>query len=103
MGIALGNDDGALDDGQTVDVQRRGKVDSRGHGAVLVDAQEVIGYGDGRGQARVELAGYGRVLGVERLGVFADDDVGLEVVVRRGIGIGRWWGRVRGAELDAVY
>lgn len=103
MRIALGDDDGALDDGQAVNVQRSGEVDGRGHGAVLVDAQEVVGNGDRGRQSRVKFAGYGRVLGVERLGVLADDDVGFKgqfCVAGRET---RRWGWVGGAELDAVY
>ena len=46
-----------------------------------MDAQEVVGYGDGGREPRVEFAGYGGVLRVERLRVFADDYVGLEAGV----------------------
>lgn len=75
VGVAAGDGDGALLDGEAVDVERGGEVDGGAHGAELVQAEEVLADADGGLVLAVELARDGAVLQVDGLRVGADDDV----------------------------
>lgn len=81
VGVALRHRDGALLDGQPVDVERRGEVDGRAHGAEPVQPQQVLAYRDRRLLFAVELARDGAVLEVDGPRVGADNDVRLRVGV----------------------
>lgn len=96
--VAARDGDGALLDGEAVDVEGRGEVDGRAHGAELVQTGEVLGDGDGRLELGVEFPRDGAVLAVGGLLPGADDDD------CRWCGVFGRFGRYRGfvLELDAV-
>lgn len=77
VAVAAGDGDGALLDGELVDVEAGGKVDGRRHGAELVNAHEVVLERDGRRVLGVEFPRDGAMLDVQGLGVVPDDDVWL--------------------------
>lgn len=85
--VAARHGDGALLDGEAVDVEGRREVHGRAHRAELVQAEKVLADADGGFVFAVEFARDGAVLEVEGLGVGADDDVRLWFPRRRRRGI----------------
>lgn len=73
--VAPRHGDGALLDGEPVNVQRRRQVHGRAHRAELVQPQQILLDADGRLVFAVKLARDGAVLQVDGLRVGADDDV----------------------------
>lgn len=72
--------DDFLLDGKPMYVRAGREIHPRGHGAVAVQTEEVLGHGDGRGFLGVELARKGIVLDFFGDGVVVDGLVGLRGV-----------------------
>lgn len=65
MGVARCDGDNALDDCKAVEEEGGGEVDGCGHGAPVVDAEEIGGQGDVGWGFRVKFADYETVLVIQ--------------------------------------
>jgi hypothetical protein len=67
---------------ETIDVERRGEVHGRTHGAEAVNAMKVIMDANARRVLAIELACDGVVLQIKGLGVLANDNVWFRLTER---------------------